>query len=133
MELVPQEDPRFADITQNVNALSDGLHELPSLNGFAEDVERIERVSQYDLQLAASQGYLTCISTIGGYRNTEDPAGHRSNPFFRLSVSELEDDLFDAIWAKGVPVLVDHMLPRFGLDWSPQGFIRRAGEDVCSE
>jgi hypothetical protein len=54
-----------------------------------------------------------------------DRAGLETHAFFRLENDHLSDPIFDAMWSKGVPIVVDGIGERFKLDWTPQNFHRR--------
>ena len=58
-----------------------------------------------------------------------DRAGLASHSFFRLSHDKLSGPIFDAMWMKGVPLVVDGIGERFKLDWTPQNFYERTNED----
>lgn len=63
-----------------------------------------------------------------------DPAGlaEQSHPFMRCANAEsLSNDLFDQLWSRGEPIVVDNCLEALSLDWSPSGFIERYGSQSC--
>ena len=63
----------------------------------------------------------------------EDPAGSRdkSHPFMFVQASELDNTLFDRLWARGEPIVVDKVGGRFKKIWTPDTFIERFGEEEC--
>jgi hypothetical protein len=63
----------------------------------------------------------------------EDPAGLRdkSHPFMFLQASELDNTLFDRLWARGEPIVVDKVGERFKKIWTPDTFIERFGKEDC--
>lgn len=58
-----------------------------------------------------------------------DPAGLGSHAFFRLANDKLSDAVFDAMWSKGIPLVVDGLAERFKLDWTPESFYERTDYD----
>jgi hypothetical protein len=63
----------------------------------------------------------------------EDPAGlgDKSHPFMFVQASELDNTLFDRLWARGEPIVVDKVGERFKKIWTPDTFIERFGEEAC--
>jgi hypothetical protein len=63
----------------------------------------------------------------------EDPAGLRdkSHPFTFVQASELDNELFDRLWARGEPIVVDKVGERFKKIWTPDTFIERFGKEDC--
>lgn len=64
-----------------------------------------------------------------------DPAGlqDRSQPFMLVNVDQLDDDLFDTLWSRGEPIVVDNVGKRFKKTWTPETFIARFGKEPCRE
>jgi hypothetical protein len=62
-----------------------------------------------------------------------DPAGLRdkSHPFMFVQAFELDNELFDRLWARGEPIVVDKVGERFKKVWTPDTFIERFGEEGC--
>jgi hypothetical protein len=62
-----------------------------------------------------------------------DPAGLRdkSHPFMFVQASELDNELFDRLWARGEPIVVDKVGERFKKVWTPDTFIERFGDEGC--
>ncbi|KAL7422076.1 hypothetical protein Q5752_002719 [Cryptotrichosporon argae] len=62
-----------------------------------------------------------------------DPAGLEAHAraFMRLSTNQLDNATFDAIWARGEPLVVDDIAERFKQPWTPETFIERFGEQQC--
>jgi len=62
-----------------------------------------------------------------------DPAELRdkSHPFMFIQSSELDNELFDRLWARGEPIVVDKVGERFKKVWTPDTFIERFGVEPC--
>ncbi|WVQ76876.1 hypothetical protein IAR50_006550 [Cryptococcus sp. DSM 104548] len=60
-----------------------------------------------------------------------DPAGLSNLPYMYLPASNLTDPLFDELWAKGEPIVVDGVGSRMG-DWGPDRFRDMFGSEKCS-
>jgi len=62
-----------------------------------------------------------------------DPAGLRvkSHPFIFVPATELDNELFDRLWARGEPIVVDKVGEKFKQAWTPDTFIERFGEEGC--
>jgi hypothetical protein len=62
-----------------------------------------------------------------------DPADLRekSHPFMFIQSSELDNELFDRLWARGEPIVVDKVGERFKKVWTPDTFIERFGVEQC--
>lgn len=96
-----------------------------SLPGELDDHEREMKVSQRRAEVDG-QFYTEQTSPT----QPQDPAGLRCHPFMRLDQSLLDYTTFDLLWQKGEPIVVDNLLDRFKEDWSPEGFSRRAEQDM---
>ncbi|OBZ76655.1 hypothetical protein A0H81_03897 [Grifola frondosa] len=55
-----------------------------------------------------------------------------SHTTLHFSNDELTDDKFKQVWQKGEAIVVMGLLPRFGLQWTPQYFEEKHGLDHCS-
>ena len=44
---------------------------------------------------------------------------------------QLTDDIFRHIWARGEPIVVTGLLPKFHVHWSPEYFISKYGSQSC--
>lgn len=66
-----------------------------------------------------------------GLQQEPDPANLGSLPFMFVSGDRLDNDLFDHLWSRGEPLVVDGLAKRFLLDWTPNSFIRRFGPEPC--
>ncbi|KAJ7843543.1 Clavaminate synthase-like protein [Mycena olivaceomarginata] len=56
-------------------------------------------------------------------------------PFYmilRLASSELTDEVFRHVWARGEPILVTGAKAKFKLSWSPEYFIEHHGAENCA-
>jgi hypothetical protein len=62
-----------------------------------------------------------------------DPAGlgNKSHPFMFVPAAELDGNLFDRLWARGEPIVVDKVGERFKKIWTPDTFIERFGKEEC--
>jgi len=62
-----------------------------------------------------------------------DPAGlkDKSHPFMFVPAAELDNEVFDRLWARGEPIVVDKVGERFKQAWTPDTFIERFGEEGC--
>jgi hypothetical protein len=62
-----------------------------------------------------------------------DPAGlgDKSHPFMFVQASQLDNELFDPLWARGEPIVVDKVGERFKKVWTPDTFIERFGQEEC--
>ena len=62
-----------------------------------------------------------------------DPAGlkEKSHPFMFVQAPELDNELFDRLWARGEPIVVDKVGERFKQTWTPDTFIERFGKEGC--
>ena len=62
-----------------------------------------------------------------------DPAQLRdkSHAFMFIQSSELDNELFDRLWARGEPIVVDKVGERFKKVWTPDTFIERFGVEPC--
>ncbi|TYJ55524.1 hypothetical protein B9479_003796 [Cryptococcus floricola] len=60
-----------------------------------------------------------------------DPAGIPNLPYMYLPAPNLTDSLFDELWAKGEPIIVDGIGSRMG-DWGPDRFREMFGSEKCS-
>jgi lysine-specific demethylase 3 len=50
----------------------------------------------------------------------------------RLANSELTDEVFYHVWARGEPILITRARAKFKLPWSPEYFIDHHGAEQCS-
>jgi len=60
-----------------------------------------------------------------------DPAELNSHPFMYVESERLDNDLFDQLWSRGEPLVVNNLLHKLKLEWTPDAFIRRFGPDRC--
>jgi len=62
-----------------------------------------------------------------------DPAGlkDKSHPLMFVPAAELDNEVFDRLWARGEPIIVDKVGERFKQAWTPNTFIERFGEEGC--
>jgi hypothetical protein len=63
----------------------------------------------------------------------EDPAGlgEKSHAFMFVDAEELSNSLFDRLWARGEPIVVNNVGKRFKETWTPDTFIERFGQERC--
>lgn len=64
-----------------------------------------------------------------------DPADLRqqSLKIIRITTDALDNPLFDRLWAKGEPIVVDGLLEKFKTSWIPEEMIARFGNQKCGE
>jgi len=72
-------------------------------------------------------------TTNPGVEPIVDPSGvgDKSHPFMFVQASELDNTLFDRLWARGEPIVVDKVGERFKKIWTPDTFIERFGKEDC--
>lgn len=65
----------------------------------------------------------------------EDPAGleERSLAFMFIDNKDLTLEVFDQLWARGEPIVVDHVGDGLKLSWTPDDFIEKFGKEICGE
>ncbi|KAJ7638409.1 Clavaminate synthase-like protein [Roridomyces roridus] len=54
-----------------------------------------------------------------------------SHDILRFRDNELTEEIFRPIWAKGEPILVTDVGPKLKVDWTPEYFITKYGQDTC--
>ena len=67
------------------------------------------------------------ITSIPVYRAQVIPASY----FDLLSPQDPRPPSFSGLWQKGLPLLVKDVLPRFKLNWNPQYFMDKYGQQSC--
>lgn len=62
-----------------------------------------------------------------------DPAGleDQTHPFMLVQADDLDNTLFDRLWSKGEPMVVNGIGERFKQSWTPDTFINRFGTEDC--
>jgi len=72
-------------------------------------------------------------TTNPGVEPIVDPSGlgDKSHPFMFVQASELDNTLFDRLWARGEPIVVDKVGEKFKKIWTPDTFIERFGKEDC--
>lgn len=77
--------------------------------------------------------YTKSTMSDAGVPAIPDPAGleAQSHAFMLVSADELDNNLFDRLWAKGEPMVVDRVGSRFKQTWTPDAFIQRFGQEAC--
>ena len=65
----------------------------------------------------------------------QDPAniGNYSLPFIFVAADRLDNELFDQLWARGEPIIVDGVGGSMTHMWTPDTFIERFGSEPCRE
>ncbi|WWC69738.1 uncharacterized protein I206_103681 [Kwoniella pini CBS 10737] len=64
----------------------------------------------------------------------DDPAGLKEinrEFIFVKNENKLNNLLFDKIWSKGEPIVVNHVDKKLNLSWKPNDFIEKFGEEQC--
>ncbi|TFK56251.1 Clavaminate synthase-like protein [Heliocybe sulcata] len=54
-----------------------------------------------------------------------------THPIKYFTDEELTDDVFRPLWAKGEPLVVTGLLPKFKVRWTPEYFIEKYGSQAC--
>lgn len=64
-----------------------------------------------------------------------DPTEIKPQPFMFIDGDRLDnlDGAFDALWARGEPLVVDNLLKRLKRQWTPDNFLRRFKAEDCCE
>ena len=60
-----------------------------------------------------------------------DPHGISVWPTPHYSVLDVTEERFVSLWSRGIPLVVNGLLSRFHVEWSPQYFIERYGAQAC--
>lgn len=62
----------------------------------------------------------------------DDQAGSLPNHhILEFKYDDLSDDMFMKLWAKGKPLVVTGLLPRFKISWTPEHFIENYASKSC--
>lgn len=118
-ETLPDLAPDFQRHLQAVSGAIEASDKAPLPGQEAEEVRLRATLKVSDEQLSSYAKRET------GPMQPTDRAGLETHAFFRLENDHLSDPIFDAMWSKGVPIVVDGIGERFKLDWTPQDFHRR--------
>lgn len=64
-----------------------------------------------------------------------DPAEmeDRSQAFMFVDNKELTLEVFDQLWSKGEPIVVDKVGDELKMSWTPDDFIQRFGKELCGK
>jgi hypothetical protein len=64
-----------------------------------------------------------------------DPANltEHSRQFMKVDMDKLDNPIFDILWGKGEPLVVDGVGKRMKMSWGPDDFIERFGDEMCCE
>jgi lysine-specific demethylase 3 len=109
-----------------------GGHSVAALSKHAKPVDLVDQNEStepdtWDSSLYTKQTQPTAIPI-------PDPADleAHSREFMKLGYDALTNGVFDKLWAKGEPIVVDGVGKRFQKIWTPQTMIERFGaENVC--
>lgn len=63
--------------------------------------------------------------------SSSTPPSIPSWPVPYYTFDSLTEPLFSALWARGTPLLVTGLLNRFEIQWTPQYFIEKYGQQAC--
>lgn len=96
---------------------------LGNSNGWNDNEAR--RAAASAVEEAVLEGYRTSRTAVV---EPVDPVAVPHQQFFRIDKDQLDESIFDNMWGRGVPVIVDRVNESFKLEWSPAAFIRRARE-----
>lgn len=68
-----------------------------------------------------------------GYSTIEpiDPSGVKSLPLHKFAGPDLTEPAFRTIWSKGEAIVLDGLLPNFDIQWTPDYFIEKYGDEEC--
>jgi lysine-specific demethylase 3 len=123
----------------------DGLIESPSLQEQSPSDVRTE-IPSTTLYAADTFPDPSIFPTYDDYTPSNVPEHITSIPIHRLQIipASLYDPpqstpsyssksplVFSSLWVKGIPLLVKDVLPRFKLEWTPQYFMDRYGDQSC--
>jgi len=61
------------------------------------------------------------------YPSSEIP----SHPTFSIPDSQLTEEVFRPLWAKGEPIVVTDLLPKFQIQWTPEYFKQKYNSQSC--
>lgn len=86
-----------------------------------------------DTRYIASATYVDSLSSGVPPEPSSFAAGTKvpSHVTRHFADGELTDDIFCRIWARGEPIVVTGMLPKFHVNWSPEYFISKYGSQSC--
>jgi hypothetical protein len=90
-------------------------------------------VEQDDAEMAdaARQPVLTTFAPIAPPENAAyTPTISHPTPLF--DIDQLDHDVFRSLWAKGNPLVVDGVLSKMNVSWTPEFFIEEFGKEECS-
>ena len=64
-----------------------------------------------------------------------DPAEmeDKNQEFIFIPNKQLTLDVFDQLWARGEPIVVDKVGDELKMSWTPDDFIKRFGKELCGE
>lgn len=54
-----------------------------------------------------------------------------SHPTTTIADSQLTEDVFRPLWAKGEPIVVTELLPKFQIQWTPEYFVEKYTSQSC--
>ncbi|CAE6511592.1 unnamed protein product [Rhizoctonia solani] len=84
----------------------------------------------HDDQFSPEVGPLPGKRPIVSHHGRLDPASVPSHPVHHFSKTLSEED-FKPLWARGEAIVVQDLLSRFELSWTPEYFINEYGEQRC--
>lgn len=67
------------------------------------------------------------VSLSADYPSSEIP----SHPTVTISDSQLTEEFFRTLWAKGEPIVVTDLLPKFKIQWTPEYFMQKYNSQSC--
>lgn len=108
-------------------------HANDSLNDSHGDTSGVIRVEP---ELEVNKYYTrSTTSHDPSVKPIPDPAGleDQTHPFMLVQAEELDNALFDHLWSKGEPMVVNGIGERFKQSWTPDTFINRFGTEDCRE
>lgn len=96
-----------------------------------------------DMSYSAPRGFSDSVNgippdpssfTAGTLSTPQSASGSSSIPShdtIHFADSELTDDMFRRVWARGEPLVVTGLLPKFHVQWTPEYFSSKYGTQSC--
>ncbi|KAG2148007.1 hypothetical protein DEU56DRAFT_783508 [Suillus clintonianus] len=64
-------------------------------------------------------------------QNSPPPNEIPSHPTTTIADSQLTEEVFRPLWAKGDPIVVTELLPKFQIQWTPEYFVQKYNSQSC--
>lgn len=110
---------------------------------FVEDIEKVRsrQITAIDKDGQGEKGIVETIDVESYYTKLThpsiplpaDPAGLRkeSLPFIKIGTEALTNPIFDVLWGKGEPMVVDGIAKKFQKLWTPNQMVANFGNENC--